>query len=205
MKRWWENYWYHYKWHTIIGLFLVVTVAVSVTQCARRETYDQSCVLYCDRVVFDSTALALEQALAKRIPDRDGNGTVAFDIYNVSYNANNTAPQQAGFSNAQKILTLVSTADYVLYAVDTGGYNRLMNQENMQLFETYDFLPDLNGTAWNWKGSVLQKELANESLPKDLYFCIRKIDNTAAQTEEEAHRRAEEAAQLIQLLMKETQ
>ena len=28
--RWWDNYWYHYKWHTIIGLFFVFVIVFCV-------------------------------------------------------------------------------------------------------------------------------------------------------------------------------
>lgn len=199
--QWLENYWYHYKWHTVIGLFLVLTLAVGITQCALRTQYDQNCVLYCNRTVSDNASLALQQELTALIPDSDGNGQALFEVYNVSYDADNTSPQSADFSNAQKIMVLCSTADYVLYAVDEYGYNRLMVEDTMQLFETYDFLPDKEGTAWNWKGSALQEKLKDYRLPDNLYFCIRKVAGTAAADDENAHEKARQAAALIQTLM----
>ncbi len=199
-----ENYWYHYKWHTIIIAFLVVTLAVGVTQCASKPKYDQSAVLYCDRTVMENTALALETELTKRAPDLNGDGQSLFGVYNVSYDSDGTNPQNPSYANSQKLMVMVSSADYVLYIVDEYGYKRLMTQDNMQLFETYDFLPDKNGTAWNWKGSSLQQTMKNSKLPENLYFCIRKVAGTSAAEDNQALQRAEHAATVIRALMEES-
>lgn len=198
-RQWIENYWYHYKWHTIIGLFLVLTLAVGITQCATKPKYDSNCVLYCDRFVHDNTVAALEEAFEKRITDIDGNGTVAFQVYNLSYDSDGTNVAQSTFSNSQKLMATVSSSDYVLYVVDQYGFDRLSKEG---LFATYTILPDGNHTAWNWKGSALQQEMSNYKLPENLYFCVRKIaGNTDASAE--AEQRAEYAVSVIQALMKE--
>ena len=161
-KQRWENYWYHYKWHTVIGLFLVLTLTVGITQCALRPR---------------------------------------FEVYNVAYSSQSKV-QQTDFANAQKIMALVSSADYVLYIVDGYGYDRLMLDDNMQLFEACG-LPHKNGTAWNWQGSPLQTELAGTGLPEELYFCVRKVAGTAAEHNADAAGRAERALALIKTLMAE--
>ncbi len=203
-KKFWENYWYHYKWHTIIALFLVITVGVSVTQCATKPNYDQSAVLYCDRTVMENTSLALELELTKRSSDLNGDGEPLFGVYNVSYDSDGTNPQNAAYANSQKLMVMISSADYVLYVVDEYGYKRLMTEDNMQLFETYDFLPDKDGTAWNWKGSPLQETMKDSKLPENLYFCIRKVAGTAAHGDEDALKRAEHAAELLKVLVEES-
>ena len=35
-----ENFWYHYKWHTVIALFLIVFITVCTLQMCQRESYD---------------------------------------------------------------------------------------------------------------------------------------------------------------------
>ena len=37
---WLDNYIYHYKWHTIIALFLVFTITVCSVQMCDKESYD---------------------------------------------------------------------------------------------------------------------------------------------------------------------
>ncbi|MBQ8742453.1 MAG: hypothetical protein IJZ03_03715 [Clostridia bacterium] len=38
--RWIENYWYHYKWHTIVGAFFAILLISLITQIASKEKYD---------------------------------------------------------------------------------------------------------------------------------------------------------------------
>ena len=39
-RTWLDNYIYHYKWHTIIALFLVFTVTICSVQMCEKESYD---------------------------------------------------------------------------------------------------------------------------------------------------------------------
>ena len=37
---WLDNFWYHYKWHTLIALFLAVVLIVGVAQMCQKNKYD---------------------------------------------------------------------------------------------------------------------------------------------------------------------
>lgn len=37
---WLDNFWYHYKWHTLIALFLAVVLIVGIGQMCRKNKYD---------------------------------------------------------------------------------------------------------------------------------------------------------------------
>ena len=37
---WLENYWYHYKWHTIVALFFAFTLLFCLVQCVKKEEPD---------------------------------------------------------------------------------------------------------------------------------------------------------------------
>ena len=50
---WLENYWYHYKWSTLIALFVAITVIVCAVQCSNAAKTD-SLVLYAG--TYDMTA-----------------------------------------------------------------------------------------------------------------------------------------------------
>lgn len=38
--KWIENFWYHYKWHTIVGLFVAILATTMIVQLVQREKYD---------------------------------------------------------------------------------------------------------------------------------------------------------------------
>lgn len=73
--RWAENFWYHYKWHTIAAMFVLFAVVVCSVQMCSKEEADVN-VLYAGFYSFeqqDSTPLA--QAVASLLPkDYNGDG-----------------------------------------------------------------------------------------------------------------------------------
>ncbi len=51
---WLDNFWYHYKWHTLISLFLVFTLTVCIFQMCDRTKYD-TYILYSGNHTFERT------------------------------------------------------------------------------------------------------------------------------------------------------
>ena len=197
-----ENYWYHYKWHTIIIVFFIITGLVCLVQCSTKEQPDDKALLYVNQNLLDNAANDLSDKLSGYIEDYNGNGEVLYRVNNVSYNNNNLAGVNYSVTNSEKLLSALATAEYVLYIVDEHGYDYL-SDNSTEVFESYDFCPDKNGTAWNWKGSGLQQSLADSGLPENLYFCIRKVDGTMVEKNKNVNDLKEKAEKLLQKLAAE--
>lgn len=197
-----ENYWYHYKWHTIIIVFFIITGLVCLVQCSTKEKPDDKALLYVNQNLLDNAANDLSDKLGGYIEDYNGNGEVLYRVNNVSYNSNNLAGVNYSVTNSEKLLSALATAEYVLYIVDEHGYDYL-SDNSTEVFESYDFCPDKNGTAWNWKGSSLQQSLADSGLPENLYFCIRKVDGTMVEKNKNVNDLKEKAEKLLQKLAAE--
>ncbi len=75
LLRWWDNYWYHYKWHTIIGLFVIFLVFFCVMQ-AVNDPKEDTLVVYCGPFGFQSEEMEdLREAMNRIMPeDFDGSG-----------------------------------------------------------------------------------------------------------------------------------
>ena len=93
-----ENFWYHYKWHTIVAVFLVAVGIFSMCQLISSPDYDYQIMLYTSR--SDTTALstALQQELSKIGDDLNSDGKVTVQIMNVSYGE---MDQNQSFINSQ--------------------------------------------------------------------------------------------------------
>lgn len=39
-SEWFDNFWYHYKWHTVVSVFLIVAILVCTLQMCQRVDYD---------------------------------------------------------------------------------------------------------------------------------------------------------------------
>lgn len=37
---WFDNFWYHYKWHTIISIFLIIVIGICTFQMCTKKDYD---------------------------------------------------------------------------------------------------------------------------------------------------------------------
>lgn len=73
-----ENFWYHYKWHTIVTIFIVIVVAVCTAQMCSRINYDVY-VLYAGGKAFNKSGEnseyeAIHDALKIVSEDFDENG-----------------------------------------------------------------------------------------------------------------------------------
>lgn len=87
---WLDNFWYHYKWHSLLSLFLVFTVTICTLQMCRKESYDIH-ILYAGEQAIDRTRGEdisdydkISQYLTRNATDRnkDGKTLVAFkDLY----------------------------------------------------------------------------------------------------------------------------
>lgn len=85
-----ENFWYHYKWHTIAALFVVIAVVVCTLQMCKKETFDFH-VMYAggtevSRKSVDGDTPAyvrVTTVFEKYIDDVDGDGkkNIAFSTY----------------------------------------------------------------------------------------------------------------------------
>ncbi len=73
-----ENFWYHYKWHTIVTIFIVIVITVCTVQMCSRVNYDVY-VLYAGGKAFNSSSEGsdyetIQDALRVVSKDFDENG-----------------------------------------------------------------------------------------------------------------------------------
>lgn len=82
-----ENFFYHYKWHTLIALFLVITVTVCSVQMCEKESYDMY-VIYAGGKEISKTAkdgnipdyITMSKSLARAAGDYNGDGQVTLTL-----------------------------------------------------------------------------------------------------------------------------
>ena len=72
---WLENFWYHYKWQTILGAFFLMVLLVSVVQCSSVESTDMNVTVCGNLVLNESQTEAVTKILSDICPqDVDKNG-----------------------------------------------------------------------------------------------------------------------------------
>ncbi len=172
----WQNYWYHFKLHTIIAVVLVVLIAISVSQCATREKFDLSIMYFTYKPVMDAQLDAAEEYFEKYATDIDQNGEVNVGIINCSVSDDNRdAGRNTMFSKVQAVL--VAEPEVVLYMVDDKSIEYFKNAIELELFTeepvamTEDFYKSMDEKL---------------PLPEGLKLGLRVIDNTVFENNQTA-------------------
>ena len=63
--KWLDNYWYHYKWHTIIVSFFLIIGVISVVQLFNRTSYDAYIMYVGDETIPDTQYQDIVDSLKK--------------------------------------------------------------------------------------------------------------------------------------------
>lgn len=71
--KWWENFLYHYKWHTIVIAFVTVFLVVSITQLVSKETPDVY-VMYAGPYYINSDKNTAVRNAVRQVMSEDYNG-----------------------------------------------------------------------------------------------------------------------------------
>ena len=81
LLKWLDNYWYHYKWHTILIGFFAFVMIVCFVQCSTTEDYDVT-VCFSGNAIFSEKEYAeIKKVLGDVCPfdaNQDGDNTAAF-------------------------------------------------------------------------------------------------------------------------------
>ena len=86
-----ENFWYHYKWHTIVGIFIVIVAAILITQLFTKTEYDVN-IIYAGEKAIATTSLSgdgvtelstITRALEMAGEDYNNDKKVRFNLHNL--------------------------------------------------------------------------------------------------------------------------
>ena len=156
MKKFWkwlENYWYHYKWVTIVAVFVAVIAVIGISQMLNKEDADVRMVYFGPATVSGQQAGDMEFAFEQMMKsDYDGDGTKSVQITVLNYyteeqyaekkkeaEENETFfaydPSKASDTISQ-LNTLIGTGDTAICLLDDEMYESLKEQGAFETLET---------------------------------------------------------------------
>lgn len=121
MKKWLENYWYHYKWATIISAFFITLAVICIVQIASKKNYNIYIRYVGDSVItgtqYDDMTGALEKIISGDKKDSVNFAQVAYisDDDNPYKNEKNAV--------ARETLSSMLVQPYYIYIMDMTAYN----------------------------------------------------------------------------------
>ena len=193
-----DNFFYHYKWHTIIALVLIAAILICALQMCRKEEYDAE-IIYAGPYQISQNRQAasdIQSAFAALGDDRTGDGKKAINLVHYwvdsSLNLDGYAPTDSAFleqssaRNKENLEDELLAGNVVIYLLSPELFREYDEAERFMRLS--DLVPDLPDDCYcryedgsvNRFGVVLSKipfgSLAGlSSLPADTVICIQKL------------------------------
>lgn len=193
--RWFDNYWYHYKWHTIIIAFFTISFLIMGLQTCSKEDTD-AYIIYAGPYVFeaDEPAEMASEIVKVMTEDHDKNGKKTaeiVDLYILSQaqieeeKAAADAQEEVYYYNAQffaeerkKFDQLIFAGEYSICLLDPHLYESVKESGGFKpLAEIFDEIPDSAIDEYGIKLSETEfgKYFSTVSkLPEDTVLCLRR-------------------------------
>lgn len=203
MKKWLENYWYHYKWHTLIVAFFVVMLTVMGVQMCSREDNDIYIIYAGPTILSDAKRLEVADAFQQIMPkDYDGDGKKSVDFMDLilmdhdqlkqAYKdgANQYFLNETTVEQAKETLSVQAMAgDYVIFLIDKAWYSDLHNAMAFVPFtelEELGFTLSANARKYDdcsyYLNSLDFAKFFNcfDGFPDDTLVCVRRMTTAAS-------------------------
>jgi hypothetical protein len=188
-----QNFWYHYKWHTVVSLVLIVALLICSLQFCTKESYD-AYILYAGSKRIGRTAsdgdvaeiVSVISSLKRVTSDFDENGEVNISFTGLYYLGAGEAGEAdaadtALLVNDKKTLTsLLEHSEYYLCFISTAVYDEYHRVGDSERFITLNEYkaenPELryhSDSAIYLSSTALSKLPALSSMPEDTLVVIR--------------------------------
>lgn len=202
-----ENFFYHYKWHLIIGAFLAFVLGFMIYSSITKEKPDLNVLVTTRGNYADLTYKVkdLENAFEMYCPDFDKNGKVHVNVYYIDMSSSSYNPEYEN-SNRTKLYGEIATGTAQLFIMNAEMFEFMAEASGVD-----DFFIDLSDTypdqkLYNKNGVTIRgTEFAEYaywlSCPNDIYFGLRTpFEGLASSAEDTADERLRAAEVLDNIL-----
>ena len=214
---WLDNFWYHYKWHSLIALFLVFTVTVCTLQMCQKESYDIQ-ILYAGEHAFSRRSDDADKpeynkardTLSQFVKDYDGDGekNISFrDLFipkEEQMGSLTESEYRRAYDDRTNLNTLLVSGEYYLlflspeiyvdYSAESG---RLANLKPFVNEGTPLEYYDDTGTAVYLSSTALYSLSGFSDLPSDTLICVRSANFSSHLNKKKNQKSYEKAVETV--------
>ena len=184
LKAWFENYWYHYKWPTIISLVSVIALCICLFQCTKKEEYDMYALYAGPQYIGGEQSRALSDAINDYM-DEDKQSVCINSFTYVSkekiqeYKENDVYVNEGIImQQTNDFFDFLYTANFNMLILDSELYS-LIDKEKLltPLSEISEDASGKSGDGYSLKLSqtkLCEKYKIFSEMPEDTVVCFRK-------------------------------
>ena len=187
-----DNFWYHYKWHSLIALFLVFTILICTLQMCDKESYDM-CVIYAGDHAFARQGEAgdipeynkAKNTLSRFISDYDGDGEVNISFRDLFLPGKDMMGELSeseysrAFNDRSNVSTLMTSSEYFLCFMSAETYESFKDERRfMNIKALFPAITDVEyydetGMAVKLSSLDFSSLSGFTDLPDDTVICLR--------------------------------
>ena len=188
-----QNFWYHYKWHSVVALVVVIALLICTLQLCRKESYD-TYILYAGSKSIGRTTEGGDDAeietvissLEKVTNDFDGNGSVKVNFTNYYFLSTEEAQAAESYNDAllandQKALSgVLEHSEFYLVLISKSVYEQYHKVGDSEIFIDLTGYKAINPDAQYYRDNAILLSSIDASglpglknLPDDTLICIR--------------------------------
>ena len=219
-----ENFWYHYKWHSIVAIILIFAITVCSLQMCEKESYD-SYVMYAGGYDINrksesgdvSEYVSITSSLKRVAKDYDGSGEVTIllkDIFMLSEEEikdieNSDENLEINYSllsqNKSILLETMRYSEYYVCLISPAVYEQYKVMADVEIFMPIeDYIEDYSEAKLYEKDAALLSTTdfytlpGISHLPKNTLLTLRRVSPFASKaSKKKAEKEFKKAEEII--------
>ncbi len=188
-----SNFWYHYKWHSIVAVFIIIAILICSLQFCSKESYDIY-ILYAGSKQIGKTSsdsdvpeiVTVMTALKAVTDDFDGDGEKSISFQNYYYLSNeeaSTLGENINYSlltqDKKTLESVIEHSEYYLLFISPAVYEQYKGEDGRMFSYLTEFKAQ-NQNAEYYNDSAIKLSSLDfyslpgiSSLPDDTLICIK--------------------------------
>ena len=173
-----DNFWYYYKYHVLIGAFVLCMLIVFVKDMLEKVDYDYEIGFVTDYIMTEEEISALQQVFEQDAEDLNGDGEIHVAVYNYTWpDENQEGYDMQLFMAGQTRFTVdMQEGTSMIFFISPVNYEKYKDMEVLPMEEDdYVKLSDCAG----------YKEAGSPETLKNLMGAMRRLDGTKMESDPE--------------------
>ena len=173
-----DNFWYYYKYHVLIGAFVLCMLIVFVKDMLEKVDYDYEIGFVTDYIMTEEEISALQQVFEQDAEDLNGDGEIHVAVYNYTLpDENQEGYDMQLFMAGQTRFTVdMQEGTSMIFFISPVNYEKYKDMEVLPMEEDdYVKLSDCAG----------YKEAGSPETLKELMGAMRRLDGTKMESDSE--------------------
>lgn len=179
---WWQNLWFFYKWHFLVGLLVLVTVVVTIVGAVNRIEPDIHILFAGDYVLTEEDTAILKERIESTITDVNGDGRVVAQFVEISLKLDTERTDETTAPNLQQLRNQFITGKQHILVLDRELFNLYYSQaliDTETLFEMTSSNPLFEGTNLANRDALMVTRYKRQDIESDFTTSQQVIDRWA--------------------------